>query len=253
MTVGPMVDRWNYPAMFAVLGPCFIVLPVAAAFLEDKKVEKTRTGEGCPHGGRPAFGRAFFLLLSAGFLVIVVHGTGTLGGSLDMSSLGFPAAPLASAITVAGVVGLESPYLLGWLSDRPGSKAAHPGLLCAVCSGHGDPCGCGPAVALLGGHYPHGHRLRRKGRGDGIRCRSHPSARAGARRRSPNGHGLGRSGPGAGGSRVCRAEARGFHRDVDQCRASAHRHSAAFGRSRAGTATSWRSLDSKSLIRCTLP
>jgi MFS family permease len=120
--VGPIVDRWGYPTMFAALALFYLAYPAAAAFLEDKRIEQIRKDAVARPAGRSRLGTAFFLLLLAHFAVIVVHGVGTVGRSLAMTSLELSAAALTGAVSIGALVGLPFPFILGWLSDRLGRK-----------------------------------------------------------------------------------------------------------------------------------
>jgi MFS family permease len=122
LIVGPMVDRWGYPTMFTVLALFYLALPAGALFLEDKRIEQVPKASAPRRRESSRLGTAFFVLLLAHFAVIIVHGTGTMGRSLAMNALGLSAAALTGAVSVAGLVGLPFPFILGWLSDRLGRK-----------------------------------------------------------------------------------------------------------------------------------
>ena len=122
LSIGPIVDRWGYPAMFSVLAFFTVILPTTAVFVEDKKVERVPNHTAPKHSEKPSFGKAFIILLLAHLLALIVNGAGNIGRSLAMDNLGFAATAITSTGVIAGLVMLPFPLILGWLSDRLGRK-----------------------------------------------------------------------------------------------------------------------------------
>ncbi len=122
LSVGPIVDRWGYPTMFSVLCLFSVILPTTAIFVKDKKIERVPNQTAPEHSEKPSFGKAFFVLLLAQLIAVIVNGTGNIGRSLAMNNLGFATTAISSTGVIAGLVMLPFPLILGWLSDRVGRK-----------------------------------------------------------------------------------------------------------------------------------
>ncbi len=122
LSVGPVIDRWGYPAMFMMLSIFSVILLISAIFVEDVKVERKATHTSRASAEKPGFGRAFFVLLLAQFIVITAHSMAALGRSLSMNNLGFSVTAISSTLVVSGLVSIPFPFILGWLSDRLGRK-----------------------------------------------------------------------------------------------------------------------------------
>ena len=122
LTMGSIVERWGYPALFAGIALWSAISPLAALLLEDKSVVQRRAGGESATGKLSALGGRFFLLVLSSLLLGVAQFVATLGRSLTMHSLGFLSAAISSTLVVEGAVSLPLPPLVGWLSDRLGRK-----------------------------------------------------------------------------------------------------------------------------------
>jgi MFS family permease len=122
LSVGPIVDRWGYPTMFSVLAVFSVILPATAIFVKDKKIERVPNHTTPEYREKPSFGKAFFVLLVAHLIAVIVNGTRNIGRSLAMNNLGFAATAITSTGVIGGLVSLPFPFVLGWLSDRLGRK-----------------------------------------------------------------------------------------------------------------------------------
>lgn len=122
VTLGPIVDRWGYPAMFRSLALFSGLLPLVTLLLEDKMVGRDQRKETSTLRRRAGLGGGFFLLFLASIIAGLVAVAGRMGTSLAMNNLGFVAAAISSTGAIAGAVTLPLPLLIGWLSDRLGRK-----------------------------------------------------------------------------------------------------------------------------------
>jgi MFS family permease len=140
LVIGPLVDRWGYPTMFALLALVFALWPLAALILRDKRADQLnggqqqKTGERAVVDERPVggdkrvperdlrLGTSFYLLFAANLVAAMAGFMGILGRSLSMDTLGFSASAISSTLAVSSAVTLPLPMLIGWLSDRLGRK-----------------------------------------------------------------------------------------------------------------------------------
>jgi MFS family permease len=121
LSMGFLVDRWGYPALFFALGLWYVCLvPVAAFFVEDKVVAPASHKR--PAGAGRAFSVGFYLLLLAGVASAVAGNMGSLGRSLTIKQQGFPTSYISATVVVAGLMTLLLAPLLGRLSDRLGRR-----------------------------------------------------------------------------------------------------------------------------------
>lgn len=122
LSVGPMIDRFGYPAMFTMLSIFSIVFLLSALLIKDVKIERKPTQAKTVGFEKPNFSKVFFILLIAQFVVIGAHSMVALGRSLSMNSLGFTATAISSTLVISGIISIPFPFMLGWLSDRLGRK-----------------------------------------------------------------------------------------------------------------------------------
>lgn len=122
LITGPLVDRWGYPTMFAVLAAIMVLWVLAALLVEDKQSVPSSRAAPTAHvpAGRAPLGRLFYLLFAASLTVSITGFVGTLGRSLSMDALGFTTTAISFAGAVGSAVALPLPLLLGRLSDRVG-------------------------------------------------------------------------------------------------------------------------------------
>ncbi len=117
LSAGPMVDRWGYPTMFAVLAGLLVLPPLAALLFEDRPLLSAHDGPADPEG-RGRLGGGFWLLFASGVVGSSGGFVGILGRSMAMDRLGFAATAISSISAVGGLVSLPLPLLAGWLADR---------------------------------------------------------------------------------------------------------------------------------------
>ena len=122
LITGPLVDRWGYPTMFALLSVFFTLWPLAALVLRDERADRVITDERPGAGSRLRLGKSFYLLFAASLVASVASFAGGLGRSLSMNALGFAAAAISSTGAVSSALTLPVPLLIGRLSDRLGRK-----------------------------------------------------------------------------------------------------------------------------------
>jgi MFS family permease len=118
LIIGPMVDRWGYPTMFALLSLCNLLWPLAALILRDKRADQVVAGQRAQAGQRLRLGRSYYLLLASTLLAAAAGFVGTFCQSLSMDALGFTATAVSSTLAVSSALTLPLPLLVGWLSDR---------------------------------------------------------------------------------------------------------------------------------------
>jgi MFS family permease len=122
LIVGPMVDRWGYPTMFALLSLFNLLWPLAALILRDKRADQVIAGERSLAGRRLRLGTSFYLLLISNLMVAAAGFVGLFCRSLSMGALGFTATAVSSTLAVSSALALPLPLLVGWLSDHLGRK-----------------------------------------------------------------------------------------------------------------------------------
>ena len=117
---GPIVDRWGYTAAYLFIFLLELALPLASLPVTGIFIPK-RTSSQARHAS-PNLSSGFFLLIGA--IVFACSGgfIGTIGISLTMHDLGFPASSLSLVAAIGGLIALPLPYLIGRLSDRVGRR-----------------------------------------------------------------------------------------------------------------------------------
>lgn len=119
---GPIVDRWGFPALFTIAAVIYMIIPLAALFLKDKKVQPAE----CPLEAAPVSGiftnRTFLFLFSASILGYIANSQLIFTRPLIMDGLHFDATAISTTGAIGGLVGMPLPLLAGWLSDRLGRK-----------------------------------------------------------------------------------------------------------------------------------
>jgi MFS family permease len=122
LAVGPLVDRWGYRMMFAILSGFSVILPITALFLEDKAIESSESKKVSTQKNTSKLGHFIVLLLIAHVITIITNGPGNMGKSLSMNNLDFSSSAITSTMVAGGMILLLFQLLLGWLSDRIGRK-----------------------------------------------------------------------------------------------------------------------------------
>jgi MFS family permease len=119
---GPLVDRWGYASMYAVLSLIGILGPLVGLLWEERGGATAPSTEIALPRKESGLGRSFHLLFVASLGAAVASFVLFLGRSFVMVDLGFDAAALSSAAAIGGAIALPCPLLAGWLSDRMGRK-----------------------------------------------------------------------------------------------------------------------------------
>jgi MFS family permease len=122
LITGPLVDRWGYPTMFAVLAAVMVLWVVAALLAEDRgDAARGGAARGAPPPvERAPLGKPFYLLFVASLTTAIAGFVSTLSRSLSMDALGFAATAISVAGAVGSAVAMPLPLFVGWLSDRVG-------------------------------------------------------------------------------------------------------------------------------------
>lgn len=121
IATGFITDRWGYATMFSVMAALIVILPLAALFLTEKRVEIDRVADGVAKK-KVNLGKSFHLLFFASLFASIASFTILLGRSLLMSDMEFGAFAISSTGAIGGLVSMPIPLLMGWLSDRTGRK-----------------------------------------------------------------------------------------------------------------------------------
>jgi MFS family permease len=123
---GPIAARWGFPMLFIVSAARGCFLFVVALYVKDKETQtsviRERAEVRVPNGQQASVGFSLILLLVAHLSGRLAGSIGKLGSPLAMTSLGFEAVEVSSAIAISSAVALPIPLLLGWLSDKAGRK-----------------------------------------------------------------------------------------------------------------------------------
>lgn len=119
LLTGPIVDRWGYPTMFAVLAFFLVLWLVGAPLLGPGADAPARSGQAADRG-RTRLGRSYGLLFAASLISAVAGFVSILGRSLSMSALGLTATAISTTGAIGSAAGLPLPLLVGRWSDRVG-------------------------------------------------------------------------------------------------------------------------------------
>ena len=122
LTSGPIVDHWDFQALFTILALLYVVVSIAAVFLEDKPPMPVNRPTASSPQPNVFTNRPFLLLFLASVLAFVANSEILLARSLLMDRLQFDATAISVAGAVGSLVTLPLPLLVGWLSDRLGRK-----------------------------------------------------------------------------------------------------------------------------------
>jgi MFS family permease len=117
---GFIVTQWGFGTLFLTCAALWIFQPLVVPLLQDKDVVQVRPGELAAGPTRPPLGLAFYMLLVASTIASTSGFIASLGRPLQMNKLGFDSQSIASVVSVAGMIGLPLPFMIGWLSDRFG-------------------------------------------------------------------------------------------------------------------------------------
>lgn len=122
VVMGPVAERWGYPALFGGLALFSLLWPAAGLLLKDSG----RHGAEPLHAkaARPAagLGRPFYCLLLGGLAATLAAYLFIAGRSLVMAGLGFGASAISGVSGLSELPILPLPLVLGRLSDRFGRR-----------------------------------------------------------------------------------------------------------------------------------
>lgn len=123
---GPVAERWGWPTLFVIMAVSIALMLTIATLIRDqptpREATQTQVGNSVPSKGLQSVGLLIMLLLVSHLLVRLSQLTGGLAVPLTMTSLGFNAVDVSSAIAFSAAITLPLPLLLGWLSDKAGRK-----------------------------------------------------------------------------------------------------------------------------------
>jgi MFS family permease len=119
LLTGPIVDRWGYPTMFAVLA-LFLGLWLVGAPLLGAGADRPARSSETATGERTPLGRSYGLLFAASLVSAVAGFVSILGRSISMDALGMTATAISSTGAIGSAAGLPLPLLVGRWSDRVG-------------------------------------------------------------------------------------------------------------------------------------
>jgi len=126
---GPIVDQWNYQALFIVMTGVSLLWPLSIWLLDTTPLTSASVVSNLPVSGTASLGDKHHrlstntkLLLFASLLAFIANFIGILGVSLSMDELGFNATEISSTAVIGGLVALPFIYGIGRLSDLLGRK-----------------------------------------------------------------------------------------------------------------------------------
>jgi MFS family permease len=122
LAMGPIADRWGFPAMFVLLSLFGLLWPITGLLLKDRALVRGACRGAKATGDRPGLGRCFYLLFLGSLAATVAAYLFIMGRSLVMDELGFGAGAISTTSAISEVPILPLPLLLGWLSDRVGRR-----------------------------------------------------------------------------------------------------------------------------------
>jgi MFS family permease len=122
LAMGPIAERWGYPALFTCLSVFGLLWPVAALILEDSKAQGAMNRDTRVTRQSAGLGRDFYCLLAASVAATLAAYVFIVGRSLVMAELGFGATAISCTSALSEAPLLPLPVLLGRLSDRFGRR-----------------------------------------------------------------------------------------------------------------------------------
>ena len=119
---GPIVSRWGYASLYAILALIGLLGPLAGLLWEERGIAPAPSPKAAEAGNGAGLGKSFYILFAANLASAVAGFAFFLGRSFVMTDLGFDAAALTTAGAIGCALALPVPLLAGWLSDRLGRK-----------------------------------------------------------------------------------------------------------------------------------
>jgi MFS family permease len=136
LSAGPIVDQLGFFALFALNGLAYMVVVLAALWLEDK-APAAAPAQATHSANARRVSRPLLLLFTASVLVSVANYITGLGRPLAMNALNFDSTAISSTIAISSAATLPVPFILGWLSDRIGRKRLLIACYLAIAAGVG--------------------------------------------------------------------------------------------------------------------
>ncbi len=127
--VGPIVDRWGYPAMFMAAVVVYLGVVGVACLIRDVKITPPVSSKRASQTIIKQSGdTALILLMVASVLAFSISFMTNMARPLLMENLSFSATDISSVSAVSGLIVLPLPLIVGWLSDKLG----RPSMLIAI-------------------------------------------------------------------------------------------------------------------------
>jgi MFS family permease len=120
LLTGPIVDRWGYPTMLAVLALFLALWLVGAPLLGPGADAPAHPSEAATRRGRARLGHSYGLLFAASLVSSIAGFVSILGRSISMNALSMTATEISSTGAIGSAAGLPLPLLVGRWSDRVG-------------------------------------------------------------------------------------------------------------------------------------
>ncbi len=117
---GPIADASGFPALFAVGAVWWILQPLVALLMEDRRIQPQPRESSGALPASSGLGAPFYLFLLGTTMGLAATFFAVLGRPLVMDELKFDSTAISGAGAIAGAFSLPFPFIIGWLSDRVG-------------------------------------------------------------------------------------------------------------------------------------
>jgi MFS family permease len=129
---GPIVDRWGFTALFTLAAIIYMVMPIVALLLTEKRTSSSQHASPTVTNRSIFSNRTFLFLCGASMIAHLANSQIILARPLIMDQFKFDATAISGVGAVGALVGLPLPLLIGWLSDRLGRKPFL--MICYLCT-----------------------------------------------------------------------------------------------------------------------
>lgn len=120
--LGPVVERYGFPAMFSGFALYASLFVLVACLLEDKTVKPIQPSDDAARTVRPTLEKMYYLIILACTASTTAYFASRLGISLAMDAQNFSVTAISLTGAVGGGVSLPFLPMIGWLSDRLGRR-----------------------------------------------------------------------------------------------------------------------------------